>query len=127
MEEIRPEAEEADDAEAEVENLLQNVLHKSSLELMEYETELDEEAADVAPDLAKANKDRQAARADRDKLRTTVSGWTDGPRKQVNHSDLTADQQDLLNMVAVADSVSSPRHNAARDRADEKFARNFGK
>jgi len=78
MQAVAEQASKAEDAEEAVENLLKSVLHRSSLELVEYEKELDQEAAKIAPHLAAANRERAAARQELQKLRATVASWSSG-------------------------------------------------
>jgi len=107
---LEPDAMNADDSEEALAMLLQNVVHRSTIDMMEHEQELDLEATRLKPQLAAANKERAAAKQELQKLRARLNTWTTGrvqaPAETEDTSNMGAEQRKLMGWVASASDAS---------------------
>jgi len=143
--ELEEEASRAADAEEALVDLMQNVVHRSTADLMEHEKELDIQLKQLEPQLTAANKARSAARQELQKVRSRIKGWTSGQggSSSVDVQSLTPQQQQQMRAMeeamgasrSSAPSITSdvgirmPRENDREDFNDSmqnKFARTFG-
>lgn len=117
----------AEEAEEDLKTLLSTVMKRKTLDMQDVQKQLDEEAAELAPQLKAAVDKRNAAKQELADLRYKISMWTSSGlvKKEccptASDANISEDVSELMrNVTAAAEAAKRGEHLHMAEDADEE-------